>query len=229
MRYLDVTFDQPDWMRHPMQRFLAGTDEVRREELVAWHLHGSADVEYALFFVHGKVDAYREAIDDVESVRDWELSEVDGERFYAYVEQRTREADRTWRAAFAERNLVVTYPIVYDAAARIRLTVVGRADDLRAMLAGLPESIRTTVHRVGALDRRLGTGGADLTVRQREVLAAADEAGYYEVPREGSLSDVADALGLTEATVSAHLRKAERSLVARVLEGSGRGTGNRVG
>ncbi|QLG64066.1 helix-turn-helix domain-containing protein [Halorarum salinum] len=207
-------------MRHPMQEFLASTDEILREELLAWHLHGSADVEYALFLVHGDLDAYRVAIDDVGSVRDWETAAVDGERFYVYVEQRTREADRAWRTAFAERNLVVTYPVVYDADARMRLTVVGRAGDLRAMLAELPGSVRTTVHRVGDLDRRLGTGGADLTARQREVLAAADEMGYYEVPRQGALADVADALGLSEATVSAHLRKAERSLVTRALEGA---------
>ncbi|WP_313690786.1 helix-turn-helix domain-containing protein [Halorarum halobium] len=217
MRSLEVTFDQPEWMRHPMQQFLASTDDVRREELVAWQLHDTERLEYALFFVHGDVDAYRDAIDEVESIRDWELAVVDRGRFYAYVEQRTREADRAWRQAFAERNLVVTHPIVYDERARMRMTIVGRADDLRAMLEETPESIRKTVHHVGSLDRRLGGVGTDLTGRQREALRTAMAAGYYEVPREGSLAEVAAALDVSEATASAHLRKAERTLVGRAL------------
>ena len=54
---------------------------------------------------------------------------------------------------------------------------------------------------------------ARLTDRQREVIRAAFEAGYYEWPRECTGEDVAKELGITSATVSEHLHAAERKLI----------------
>ncbi|WP_277553055.1 helix-turn-helix domain-containing protein [Halobaculum limi] len=217
MRYLDVTIDQPPESRHPMQQFIAETDAVDREELLAWQRVPERDVEYALFFVEGDVDRYRKAISTVDSVAEFRLAQVGDDRFHSFVVQETRPADVAWRAAFAERGLVVTLPVSYDSAGRMRLRVVGSAVALRDALADLPEGLTPTVHSVGELDHRLGSAVSRLTARQREVLAVAFDAGYYEVPREASLDSVADRLGCARATASAHLRKAERALVADAL------------
>jgi hypothetical protein len=63
-----------------------------------------------------------------------------------------------------------------------------------------------------ALDRRL-------TDRQREVLEAAFEAGYYDWPREISGEALADRLGISQPTLSEHLTTAERKLLSLVFEG----------
>ncbi|MFC3476315.1 helix-turn-helix domain-containing protein [Halobacterium litoreum] len=55
---------------------------------------------------------------------------------------------------------------------------------------------------------------AELTDRQRDVLRAAFEAGYYEWPREATGEEVADELGITSATFSEHIHAAERKLCA---------------
>ncbi|MFW5911342.1 MAG: helix-turn-helix domain-containing protein [Halolamina sp.] len=65
------------------------------------------------------------------------------------------------------------------------------------------------------LDRALETR---LTDRQREVLEAAFEAGYYEWPRETSGEALADQLGITQPTLSEHLTTAERKLLSLVFE-----------
>jgi hypothetical protein len=62
-----------------------------------------------------------------------------------------------------------------------------------------------------ALDRRL-------TDRQREVLEAAFEAGYYDWPRETSGAALADELGISQPTLSEHLTTAERKLLSLVFE-----------
>lgn len=49
--------------------------------------------------------------------------------------------------------------------------------------------------------------------RQREVLNVAFERGYYEIPRETTLEEVADEIGITKTTASNHLRKAERRVI----------------
>lgn len=60
-----------------------------------------------------------------------------------------------------------------------------------------------------------------LTDRQREVLSAAYEAGYYEWPREASGTDVAEDLGITSATFSEHIHAAERKLLAALFDRPG--------
>lgn len=59
---------------------------------------------------------------------------------------------------------------------------------------------------------------AHLTERQREVLRAAFEAGYYNWPREATGEDVASALGITSATFSEHIHAAERNILSVLLD-----------
>jgi hypothetical protein len=58
---------------------------------------------------------------------------------------------------------------------------------------------------------------AHLTDRQREVVRAAFEAGYYEWPRESTGEQVAEELGISSATFSEHIHTAERKLLAVLL------------
>ncbi|MFB6268870.1 MAG: helix-turn-helix domain-containing protein [Halobacterium sp.] len=101
-------------------------------------------------------------------------------------------------------------------------------DGATLSLVGPQRAIRGTVGEYEAagasLDlERLGAyDGADdpmdgLTDRQREVLTTAFDAGYYEVPREASTSDVAAELGVDDSTVAEHLQRAERNLLAHHL------------
>lgn len=57
-----------------------------------------------------------------------------------------------------------------------------------------------------------------LTDRQREVLLTAMDLGYYDTPREATLTEVAEALDVSKATCSDVLHRAEGSLVAWFAE-----------
>lgn len=56
------------------------------------------------------------------------------------------------------------------------------------------------------------TGGL-LTDRQREVLAVAMREGYFEVPRECTLAELAETVGVDKSTASTVLRRGEATLV----------------
>ena len=56
-------------------------------------------------------------------------------------------------------------------------------------------------------------GGHVLTDRQREVLLAARELGYYATPREATLTEVAAALDVSKSACSDVLHRAEGNLV----------------
>jgi predicted DNA binding protein len=215
MQYVDLQVDLPRSMQHPMEVFLRETDAVSRESLITWNLTPDG-VEYALFYVEGDLDRYRERIADVDSVVECNLTRVDEGSFYSYVCQETRDAEEALRAAFAERNLVIVPPITYDDQG-MHLSIVGAGDDLTAMVEAVPESIDVTVEGVGDYDRRHGTPAAELTERQLEAVGAAVELGYYAVPRECSLDEVAEALDCAPSTASTLLRKAERGVMTRLV------------
>jgi predicted DNA binding protein len=99
----------------------------------------------------------------------------------------------------------------------LRMRVPGR-DELRRLRAycrdrGVGFSLSALYHDVdpsGAME-------ADLSADQREALQAALDAGYYEIPREASLADVAADLGISSQALSERLRRATGRLVRSSL------------
>lgn len=53
--------------------------------------------------------------------------------------------------------------------------------------------------------------------RQREFLNTAAKQGYFEIPRQVTLEEVADEMDISKTTASNHLRKIERKLVEFIL------------
>lgn len=59
-----------------------------------------------------------------------------------------------------------------------------------------------------------------LTDRQRKVLEVAFERGYYDVPRQTSVQEIAAEFELDDSTVAEHLQRAERNLLRTLFESS---------
>jgi hypothetical protein len=68
-----------------------------------------------------------------------------------------------------------------------------------------------------AVGRPEGITG-ELTDRQQEVLEVAYRAGYFSWPRESTAEEVADALDLSPPTLHGHLRKAQGTILAALLD-----------
>ena len=217
MKYLRLTLSQPDWMLHPMQRFIRECDVVQYEELLSWNITLGGDIEYELFYLKADREPYEAALESVESIRRYEITVVDDDSFYLYLCQETRPEDETWREAYTALNLVVVPPIIYNPDASFEMTLVVGGDDLQRLLDGLPSDIDTTVHAIGEFDRRHETVASDCTDRQFEALQVAVEVGYYDVPRSGMLKTIAQKLDCAESTASDLLRNAESAIVKRLI------------
>lgn len=128
-----------------------------------------------------------------------------------------------------------------DGSATIQLQTLEPLVIRAAARAGTPLSYPTTVRRgwlattvigtragISSLGEQLRTDGLDfevasinsdhdvsqvLTDRQEEVLFAAIERGYYESPRECTLTAVAEELDIAKSTCSAILQRTEESIV----------------
>lgn len=220
VKFLDVTFRQPDWMLHPMQELIRFEDIVVHDELRTWNLMPDREIEYELFYVEvTDRERYLETLETVESVVEYTVSPVaeDDRAFYVYVCQETREEDLLFREAFSALELVVVPPIIYDEDAAMRMTIVGAGESLQDLVGNVPSEIDTTVHQIGDYDRRQGTLAGILTDRQYEAIATAFDCGYYDVPKTGSLEDVSAELECAPSTASNHLQKAESAIIERIV------------
>lgn len=68
-----------------------------------------------------------------------------------------------------------------------------------------------------------------LTERQREILLLAAQSGYFQIPREITLADLAAEIDLSSQAASERLRRGMRTLVDNVLADSSPLAGGRLG
>lgn len=224
MKSVRLTLEHGPETVHPMHRFVAEHDAFRRYQLVNWN-HAN-DHNTLIFHVVGDREAYERRIADLDTPIAVDVSAggdafragervEDAEPFYVYVREKPGDLSERLVAAFSHRSLVPIPPLEYRMDWSVRLGLVGEGEDIRTALEAVPEGIDTTVERVG--EYRGGNPGLErLTDRQREALRAARNLGYFAVPREASIEDVADRLGCAPGTASEHLRKAQERVMGRL-------------
>ncbi len=62
-----------------------------------------------------------------------------------------------------------------------------------------------------------GSPAESLTEKQRRIIQLAFRLGYYDLPRRVNSKDLARRVGIRDATLVVHRRKAERRLFAEIL------------
>ena len=90
------------------------------------------------------------------------------------------------------------------------------ADALRTEIddIGGMELLRLTEHMPGR-DDTINQTSDELSIEQRQALHAAVDHGYYEIPRQIELTDLANELGIPQSTLSYRLQRAEAQLATQ--------------
>ncbi|MEZ3114598.1 bacterio-opsin activator domain-containing protein [Halobaculum sp. MBLA0147] len=134
--------------------------------------------------------------------------------------------DRCPLAELCRLGGVPTSVVATDGYARIDAEVTP-ARDPEALIAAFRERYDAELTRkCRREDATVATGDRGLrervvsclTDRQRDVLFAAFEAGYFDSPRRISATELADRLDIAAPTLHEHLRTAERKLVAHLAD-----------
>lgn len=216
MRYLRVAVFQPPDDRHPMHQFVVERAEYSATRLLGYSRSDDAPSAF-LFHVEGPIEPYESAVEAVPTVLDYELSPCPDDSFYLYVREELAAANRAFIDAVTQPGLVGVLPVEYRGDGTVRLTAVGPAAMLQTAVDETPADMDVEVLEIGDYEARgIGPGG-DLTDRQFEAVAAAVDCGYYETPREGAVTDVADRLDCAPGTAAELLRRAERTVMQRVV------------
>lgn len=101
----------------------------------------------------------------------------------------------------------------------VKITAIGEAKEIRKLLQHC-EKAGLSFRILSLIDAKFEPNSplSSLTERQRRLLLAAYEEGYYEVPRKINSEELARKLKLDKSTVVEHLRKAEGRLLRQILE-----------
>lgn len=217
MRYLQLEIRFPAGTRHPMHQFLVEQESIRRAYLRHWNFSNPEYVT-SLFHIVGDIeegrDEYLAALESVSTIEEYETTPVDERSFYVYVREAADEHARRFRELLVDTDLLVVPPIEYGNDGEMVFEVAGESEELQSIVTGLPEQLSISVNRLGEYDAYRESQVTALTDRQKEVLKVARELGYYEVPRQTSVREIADELDCSKSTAANHLRKVEARLVA---------------
>lgn len=168
----------------------------------------------------GDLAAARQILRESDDVRRFELPAASNGLCYVYFEG-TPQFERV-RDVMFEHAVVVRWPITFERGGEgltALATFVGTTDAIQAARDALPPELDFRLERIGEFRGQLADPLSTLTDRQREVLDLALAQGYYEVPRQATQADLAEALDCSPATVGDHLRRIEHNLVTAIAGG----------
>ena len=207
-----IALEIPAEHLHPMHQFVCESPAIDRETIL--ERDASGEMTTLLLHVAGDRQRYEQTVDEVSEVDEWTTTATE-EGFYVYVRTQLRTREQQYRQALDRDAVLVVPPVELRSDRTVRQTMVGPSEALSATIEALPDDVGVEVLRTGTYDRSNGTRVSE---RQREALAAAWDAGYYEVPREGDIEAVASELDCATSTASDLLRRAERRAVAATLD-----------
>jgi len=217
MRYLTVRIHPgPAGAFHPVGRRLAAEPSITRE---AFHHVELLDDGTVLTLAEGSGDRDRYEELMAASAHVEEFLVTGEERWMATSQFQAREPIRRLLEWRREMDLVVETPITVDDDGSVRITYLGSQRPFSELYdRGLESDVfDLEVLETGPYEPELGPLVRGLTSRQREVLRAAVEEGYYSNPREATHEAVADAVGLAPSTVGDHLREIETRVFTTLL------------
>lgn len=214
MKRIAVEVSYPSSLRHPLHEALIATEgDASQASLLTWGPVGDVS---SLIWVDAPWEPTSSLLDSMDSTGDTHLLKApDGT--YAVVRQHDYEFPDAVLSVIERAEVVFLPPLTFHADGTIEIAAVGSSVGLGSFVEAL-ETLATvriqTVHPY----RRDGVRAA-LTDRQQHALSVALQAGYYAIPREASVEDVAAELSCASSTAGEILRRAERSVIAAHVDG----------
>lgn len=214
MRYATVVITPADGALHPADRALVEEPSVERRSISQVTLleDGTAVMLYRF---RGPAARAQTALEAVDSVVAADVTE--GPDCLAYIHVEANDTVESLLRILLEQEIVIDPPIDCLPNGSVRTTLVGTSDAIRRAVDQVPDELHVSLESLGDYQPEHSTLAARLTERQHEILEAAVEMGYYEVPRRATHDDIAADVGLSAGTVGEHLRKVEGTVLSTLV------------
>ncbi|MFD1562484.1 helix-turn-helix domain-containing protein [Haloarchaeobius amylolyticus] len=196
-----------------LRRTVAAVSRIEVEEI----FRSATDETKLIFWVYGEeLERVDDALNADDTVREFALLEKPGERrLYSATLSEHGESQLIYPTA-AEYDIAYLDIVVRDKT-KIRARIPTRSELFAYRDACRERDIPFRIQRIFSESAHAG-GRYDVTERQQEALLVALEAGYFAVPRETTLSDVAAQLGISDQALSARLRRGQANLLRSTLQ-----------
>lgn len=189
------------------------SDSIHREEVISWDIDRTrGTLSFVSIIVGDRTIAEAEAT-TINSIIRFETTPIDEDTFYGYLEADLSQLDRSFADLFEIPDVVVIPPMVYTGGNTFSMTVLGTDPALGNLLSDVPNQFDVEIERLSEHRRQNEPLVGQLTARQFAALETAADLGYFEVPRDASLEEVATELGCSESTASTLLRTGVNHLV----------------
>lgn len=179
--------------------------------------HSTTDPETGLFFylVEGADEAFEDVLEQDHTVTDWMLADDLG-------------SARIYRLQHPEETVLISPLTTELGGLLLDAETTGRGWTTRVQLpdrealADLWDCCETRdisfeLRRMFRCDEWTGETFPEVTDEQRAALVSAHEEGYFEEPREISLAELAEQLGISSTAASGRIRRGTGQLVASTL------------
>ena len=217
MRYLTVVV-KPDGggAFHPLGGKLSDEPSIERRAIHRVELLAD-DTVLLLAEASGSQERYEQIM--AESPHVIEYLTAGDDRWMAVSQFEPTEA--VLRALKLQRDsfLVIDTPISFTSEDYLKITYLGTEDTFRDLFEYVEavDSITVDILNMGDYEADRSSFSRVITARQEEVLEAAVDLGYYSEPRQASLEDIGEVVGIAPGTVGEHLRKAEERVFSEIV------------
>lgn len=212
MRYITVLTDPGD--RKFVSAFASlNRDVVAREYLYHFNLLHDGTV-VLLYQLQGDLDHARATFAASSAVIHYDVPEQGNGLTYLHCEM--QEPLTSFLSILHESDVLMPMPVQFLSDDRLRVKFIGEHKPLQRILERVSEFVDIEIEQVGEY---VSPGHLDpvLTDRQQEILSTAIEHGYYEVPRQATIQEIANEVGLSQATVGEHLQKIESRVLSQTV------------
>jgi predicted DNA binding protein len=216
MRYYQYVLQPPGGYFHPLEEEILEGIGVEREAILHISLLSDRD-GVVVYRCAGEDDELAERLDEHPEIVESEIFSGDEDGFNLYVRFKPGSPVTDLLEIADENGLIIDTPFEFTDNG-IEMTVVGKNERVQESLPEfmrLTEDAQTVLNQVGGYVPEESDLERALTDRQREVVEAAVEVGYYDNPRRATHEDVAELLDCTASTAGEHLRKAEAKIMPR--------------
>jgi len=201
---------------HPVSERIARDPDLTPEAIHRMNDLGDGTVTL-LAAASGPVERYRTILAESPEVYEFTVADAEDDRAYGYSRIETNELTEYMLERDRELEFVRDWPIEVLPDGSQRLTLIGTDEAFARAEYDPPAGVEIEIEKTGRYHPEGGRLLDALTERQREVLVAAVEAGYYDTPRRATHEDVADRVDCSPATAGEHLRKVERAVFGALV------------
>lgn len=219
MRYYRYVIYPPGGYLHPIEKDVLPDVAATREAIV--HIDLLAEDEgLVVYRTEGEPENIGTLLGEHPDVVDHDVFDVKDESFHLYVQFEPGDPATNMLKLADEYGLIMDTPFFFTSDGGLEITVAGKSEDVQESVPEFMEAVKDidiVLDQVGQYVPESNDLKMALTDRQEETVDVAVDSGYYDLPRNATHEDIAEAVGCSASTVGEHLQKAEAKIIPRVM------------